>query len=76
MRRLVEISAMIMLILATLTPSGVRAQGVVNLVSRVTPSVAYVLSLGPDGKPHESGTAFAIGNGPALDRAPCGRNSQ
>ena len=63
MRRFVEISAMIVLILGTLTPSGVRAQGVVNLVSRVTPSVAYVLSLGPDGKPHESGTAFAIGNG-------------
>jgi len=63
MRRLGTMTAILVLVICTLAPPGARAQGVVNLVSRATPSVAYVVSFGTDGKPHESGTAFAIGNG-------------
>ncbi|HLN11800.1 MAG TPA: S1C family serine protease [bacterium] len=63
MRRLGTMTAMLVLVICTLAPPGARAQGVVSLVSRATPSVAYVVSFGTDGKPHESGTAFAIGNG-------------
>jgi len=41
------------------TPGG--AQTLVDLVNRITPSVAYVLAIGPDGKPLGSGTAFVVG---------------
>jgi len=63
MRRLIEITAILVLVLTTLAPPSVRAQGVVTLVSRATPSIAYVLTMGADGKPQDSGTAFAIGGG-------------
>ena len=62
MRRIVGIGAVLLVLFTAFTPSGARAQGVVNLVSRATPSVAFVASNGPDGKPQESGTAFSIGD--------------
>jgi hypothetical protein len=44
-------------------PATGTAQALVDLVSRITPSVAYVLAIGPDGKPLGSGTAFVVGPG-------------
>jgi S1-C subfamily serine protease len=46
---------------ASAWPSAAGAQAVVDLVGRITPSVAYVLAMGPDGKPESSGTAFLVG---------------
>lgn len=46
-------------------PTG-QAQDFVELVNRVKPSVAFVLSFGPDGKPQGSGTGFLIGRGVLL----------
>jgi V8-like Glu-specific endopeptidase len=46
-------------------PAG-AAQTLVDLVNRITPSVAYVLAVGPDGKPQSSGTAFLAGPGVLL----------
>jgi putative serine protease PepD len=44
-------------------PSAGGAQSLVDLVNSITPSVAYVLAMGPDGKPQASGTAFMAGPG-------------
>jgi hypothetical protein len=47
----------------SLWPSAGGAQSLVDLVSRITPSVAYVLAMGSDGHPQASGTAFLAAPG-------------
>jgi len=47
----------------SLWPSAGGGQNLVDLVNRITPSVAYVLALGSDEHPQSSGTAFLAAPG-------------
>jgi len=47
-------------------PDWSSAQPLVNLVGRVTPSVAFVLAKDTDGKPMSGGSAFVVGPGTLL----------
>jgi hypothetical protein len=60
-RRLVPAIGVCVMMAVYGRPPGSAAQSLVDLVNRITPSVAFVLATRADGKPQDSGSAFVIG---------------